>query len=160
MYDEEKIKQYIMHLYDPDKKTREDATKSLVDCGKMAVLPLISILDDPEWTVRYRAAEALGMIRDERAINPLAKKLKDPKDHVRYMAAKDMGYFGNKELSISLLPLLKDDNEYVRRIASVSLGILGGNTAYNALLKAAESEKDERTAEAIKDAIIKINPNI
>ena len=157
MSEEDPIKIYIAQLYDSDKKIRAEACNSLVNSGHKAVLPLIGILDDQNWIVRYRAVEALGLIKDERAINPLTRMLKDPKDHVRYMAAKDMGIFGKKELSMSLIPLLRDENEYVRRITAQSLGKLGGVTAYGAILKAIESEEDERAKEAMKEAIIKID---
>ncbi|MDD4128101.1 MAG: HEAT repeat domain-containing protein [Methanomicrobium sp.] len=156
MCQDAKVKEYISLLYNSDKLVRENATKSLIECGKKSVLPLMNVLDDPDWIVRYRATEALGLIKDERALNSLTRKLKDAKDHVRYMAAKGLGFFDNKELSLSLVPLLRDENEYVRRITAQSLGNIGGNTAYNSLLKAEDIETDMKAKDAMKAAILKI----
>lgn len=156
MCDDAGVKEFISLLYNSDKTVRQNATKSLVECRQKSVLPLLNILDDPDWVVRYRAAEALGLIKDARAVNPLTRKLKDPKDHVRYMAAKGLGFFQDKELSFSLIPLLRDENEYVRRITAVSLGNMGGNIAYKYLIKSVETEQNTKTKEAMAEAIQKL----
>ncbi|MBP2132319.1 HEAT repeat protein [Methanomicrobium sp. W14] len=153
MMPEDKISRNISSLYSTDKKTREEATKNLVESGPKAVPQLLSLLDNPEWKIRYRAAEALGLIKDERAVIPLVKKLNDNKDHVRYMAAKSLGFFGEEKLSAPLIPLLSDENEYVRRITAVSLGVTGGNPAYESLKSALDRETDERAKKAMTDSV-------
>ena len=150
----ERVILLIEGLYGPDKGERAKCMEELVRCKKTAVIPLINILDDESWVIRYRAAEALGLIGDERALTALTGSLDDEKDHVRYMAAKGLGMFGKKESSFSLLPLLRDENEYVRKIAAVSLGKLGAfGSVKTALIKASETEKDPAALEAMKAAI-------
>jgi HEAT repeat protein len=51
--------------------------------GKLAVAPLIQTLKYGELDLRFRAAEALGEIGDERALKPLKQTLKDEDDDVR-----------------------------------------------------------------------------
>ena len=74
-----------------------------------AVEPLIKALGDEKWAVRSSAADALGMIGDERAVEPLSKTLKenDPK--------------GN--------------SFYVRVSSADALGKIGGTLAFNSLFK-------------------------
>ncbi len=62
--------------------------KEVTKIGKPAVLPLIQTLKDGESDLRYKAAEALGEIGDERAIEPLNQSLKDEKKDVRVKAAE------------------------------------------------------------------------
>lgn len=151
MCDSERISLLIRILHDEDKDKRKLAMEALVECGNSAVLPLINLLDDGSWVVRYRAAEALGLIGDERSTGPLTNLLKDEKDHVRYMAAKGLGFIKKPASSISLIPLLKDENEYVRKMAAVSIGKIGGNgTALSALAVAAEKETCPATMEAMR----------
>ncbi|MBN1431432.1 MAG: HEAT repeat domain-containing protein [Methanomicrobiaceae archaeon] len=153
----ERVSLLVEGLYGPDKTERAKCMEGLVKCGKPAVLPLIYLLDDGSWVIRYRAAEALGLIGDERAVTALTASLKDDKDHVRYMAAKSLGMFGKKESSISLLPLLRDENEYVRKIVAVSLGSIGSSSsAKSALAAAIICETDPAALEAMKNAIEKM----
>jgi HEAT repeat protein len=81
----------LVALKDADKAVRKQAAHGLAAIGKEAALPLISLLRDHVWQTRYRAAEALGDIRDERSVEPLVHALGDERDHVRYMAAKALG---------------------------------------------------------------------
>ncbi|WP_317137784.1 HEAT repeat domain-containing protein [Methanochimaera problematica] len=150
------VNEKIKGLYSTDKELRAKAMQSLVESGTTAVLPLMDLMNDENWIVRYRTVEALGLIGDERAVNSLTKMLNDEKDHVRYMAAKSLGFYKKPELSISLLPLLRDENEYVRRITAVSLGNIGiSKSAAEALKKAAKTETDERAKTEMLNALSK-----
>jgi HEAT repeat protein len=51
-------------------------------------------LPDPDGQVRGRAAEALGLLRDRRAVEPLVAALKDPDVGVRMDAASALGALG------------------------------------------------------------------
>lgn len=101
----------------------------------------IALLSDGDWKVRYRAAEALGLLGDGEAYAPpLVAALDDEKDHVRYMAAKGLGLLGDSR-AVGLLGRMRDDeNEFVRRSAARSLGTIGGEDAVLALRKALEGE--------------------
>jgi len=60
-------------------------------------------MKEPKWETRYRAAEALGKIADEKAVRPLIQGLRDSRDHVRYMAAKGLHSIGNSGAAEPLL---------------------------------------------------------
>jgi HEAT repeat protein len=117
---------FIRALRDPEKAVRAQATLALVAIGRPALDPLIHLLDDPDWKVRYRAAEALGLLKEQGAIGPLIRRLSDEKDHVRYMAAKSLGMLKDPAAIEPLQRCLADENPYVRRMAETAVEIIGG----------------------------------
>jgi HEAT repeat protein len=153
--EERAVPNLLQALYDPEKGVRNLAMQALVDLGTPAVDPLLSLLSDHHWVIRYRAAEALGLIGDPRAIRPLVHLLSDEKDHVRYMAAKGLGRIGGPEEIGSLIHALSDSNEFVRRSAATALGAVGrgDEDARTALHQAAEKEIDPAVRTAIAGAI-------
>ncbi len=147
------IQPLIEALADFDKSVREQATLALSNIGKAAVEPLAQAMTEPNWETRYRAAEALGKIADEKAVKPLIQGLKDSRDHVRYMAAKGLHEIGDSDAVEPLIILLKDENTYVRTMAVHALATLGGKKVKAALTEALESEKDEKVRAVITAAI-------
>jgi HEAT repeat protein len=147
------IQPLIEALADFDKSVREQAMLALSAIGKAAIDPLAEAMKEPKWETRYRAAEALGKIADEKAVQPLIQGLKDSRDHVRYMAAKGLHEFGNSGAVEPLIILLKDENIYVRLMAVHALGAVGGKTVKAALKQALESEPEEKVRDAITDAL-------
>lgn len=140
----------ISRLFDPEKAVRAEAMHGLVAVGRPAVPACIALLTDSDWRVRYRAAEALGLLGDGEAYAPLVAALDDEKDHVRYMAAKGLGLLGDPR-GVGLLGRMRDDeNEFVRRSAARSLGTIGGGEAVSALREALEGE----TVDGVRAAII------
>ncbi len=112
-------------LRDPVKEVRAAAAGALASRGPPAIDALIGSLTDGNWVVRYRAAEALGFIRDERSVSALIQVLGDSRDHVRYMAAKGLGRLGDRRAVGPLTASLNDENEFVRRAANEALASLG-----------------------------------
>lgn len=147
------IQPLIESLADFDKSVREQATLALSAIGKAAIGSLAEAMKEPKWETRYRAAEALGMIADEKAVKPLINGLKDSRDHVRYMAAKGLHELGDSDAVEPLIILLKDENTYVRTMAIHALGALGGKKVNAALTEALESEQDEKVRAAITSAL-------
>ncbi len=147
------IQPLIEALADFDKSVREQATLALSAIGKAAIEPLAEAMKEPQWETRYRAAEALGKIADEKAVQPLIQGLKDNRDHVRYMAAKGLQDLGDSDAVDPLIVLLKDENVYVRLMAVHALGVLGGKKVKSALNKALESEQDEKVRAAMTAAL-------
>jgi HEAT repeat protein len=147
------IQPLIESLADFDKSVREQATLALSTIGKAAIEPLAEAMKEPKWETRYRAAEALGRIADEKAVQPLIRGLKDNRDHVRYMAAKGLHDLGDSDAIEPLIILLKDENIFVRLMAVHALGALGGNKVKAALNTALESEQDEKVKAAITAAL-------
>jgi HEAT repeat protein len=147
------IQPLIESLADFDKSVREQATLALSNLGKAAIEPLAEAMKEPKWETRYRAAEALGRIADEKAVKPLISGLKDSRDHVRYMAAKSLHEIGDSDAVEPLMILLKDENTYVRTMAVHALGTLGGKKVKSALEEMLESEQDEKVKAAITAAL-------
>ena len=63
------------------------AVRLLAAAGPKAVDPLLGMLKDADWQARWVAVQALGRLRDRRAIAPLIEALADPHFYVR----KDAG---------------------------------------------------------------------
>ncbi|MCK8519357.1 HEAT repeat domain-containing protein [Methanoculleus sp. 7T] len=143
----------IAELSDPDKAVRAKAMRGLVTLGGPAVPACIPLLQDGDWKVRYRAAEALGLIGDGKAYAPLIAALGDGKDHVRYMAAKGLGLLGDPRAAAHLKAVQCDENEFVRRSAASSLGKIGGEEAVGALRAALDGETTEGVRAAILAAL-------
>jgi HEAT repeat protein len=147
------IQPLVEALGDFDKSVREQAMLALSSIGKAAIEPLSAAMKEPQWETRYRAAEALGKIADEKAVKPLIQALKDNRDHVRYMAAKGLRALRDSDTIEPMIILLNDENIYVRMMAVRALGAIGGKNVNKALKKALESESDEKVKEAIVEAM-------
>jgi HEAT repeat protein len=147
------IRPLVEALGDFDKSVREQATLALSAIGKAAVEPLALAMNDPKWETRYRAAEALGRIADEKVVKPLILGLRDNRDHVRYMAAKGLRVLGDSDAISPMVILLKDENRFVRMMAVRALSAIGGKNVNEALAKALESETDEKVRETITEAM-------
>jgi HEAT repeat protein len=147
------IQTLISRLSDRDKAVRAEAMHGLVAVGRPAVPACIALLSDGDWKVRYRAAEALGLLGDGAAFDPLVAALDDEKDHVRYMAAKGLGLLGDPRAVERLGQMRDDENEFVRRSAARSLGMIGGEEAVLALREALEGETVDGVRAAILEAL-------
>ena len=73
------------------------ATKALCEAGAEAVEPLIEVLlnGKEKPIVRCRAAEALAMIKDQRAVEPLIRTLNDGDVHLRWSVVGALGKIGD-----------------------------------------------------------------
>ena len=147
------IQPLVEALGDFDKSVREQSMLALTEIGKAAIEPLSAAMKEPKWETRYRAAEALGKIADEKAIKPLIQALKDNRDHVRYMATKGLREIGDSDAIDPMIILLKDENRYVRMMAARALSAIGGKKVHDALKKALEAETDDKVKEAITEAM-------
>ena len=89
---------------------------------------------------RAQAAAALGLTRDQRAIEPLLAALKDPADAVQANAALSLGKLRDPRAVEALRLAFEDDNADVRRRAAQALLELGEDvTVSTAAQKAEES---------------------
>jgi hypothetical protein len=120
------------------------AAEALGECGERAVSPLISVLRSPSIPVRLGAVEALGRIRDLRALSPLITVLgRDRSPEVRWAAVLALGELGSPDAVPFLVPLLRDPNRYLRYGAATALGRLGwqpGNETDTAFLLIARQD--------------------
>ncbi|MDD1724469.1 MAG: HEAT repeat domain-containing protein [Methanospirillum sp.] len=141
-------------LRDPDKTVRARNMEKLAEIGTPAVSSLMILLSDSDWVVRYRAAEALGCIRDPVSTGHLITLTGDSKDHVRYMAAKALGGMKDDRIPPVLVRLLRDNHLYTRRIASAGIAASKDLAAGDALRAAMETEHDLETREIFRKDLI------
>ena len=152
--DQETIRFLILALRDTNKEVRNESVHGLAKIGRMAADALATLLHDPEWRIRYRAVEGLGMIGDPSSARLLIPLTRDEKDHVRYMAAKALGALSPQDSADALLPLIHDENHYVRRMAAESLGLSRRCDLLPALIEASGTEEDHKTRLTIERSIL------
>jgi HEAT repeat protein len=112
----------------------------------------------PETQVYERryASYALGIIKDDRAVEPLADALlHDPFGSVRFEAAKALGEIGNDGAVPSLIAALGDRDYWVRGAAALALGKIRDQRSVIPLIAAlADRHWDVRNCSAIALAMI------
>jgi HEAT repeat protein len=106
-------------LNDNDADVSWKAIVALENIGESSVEPLIDIFKNGDWHIRGRAAEALGKIGDERAVQPLihaleGKRKNDRNKYIRGKAAEALGLIGDEKAVQPLIKALEDKNIYVR----------------------------------------------
>ena len=98
-----------------------DIDRSNPNVERMATMKdaegLIRALEDEDLVVRAEAAVALGMIKDERAVDPLIQALKDESASVRDYASEALALISAKGRPIEMLPEFNFDN-YSRHVGS------------------------------------------
>jgi len=95
--------------------------------GEQGLRPLIQALEDKDERVRWDAAEALGDIKDARAVEPLIKALEDEHWDVVRHAAEVLGMIGDaravkpltqamkRERGHATADVLKEALKYIKR---------------------------------------------
>lgn len=79
-----------------------------------AINPLINLLNDPNWQIRFSAIEALGKSGNEKALEPLSKCLKDKSASVRRKSIESIGKIienNSVKLTSNVLSALMDSLE-------------------------------------------------
>jgi HEAT repeat protein len=119
------IRGLIRFLGDWDADIQWKAAETLGTLGPDATEPLLRVLREGSRTVRIGAIEALGEIRDPRAVKPLMQVLEnDRHDETRFLAALALGEIGDEASLTLLVHTLKDRNKYVRYGAAAALDSL------------------------------------
>ena len=124
-------------------KTVMPVVEALGQIGGPAVLPLIAALDDPDESVRERAAMALGLTGDARAAEPLIAALYDSWDVQDSAETALVRIF--EEHPNQLIPFLRSEDTV--RVYRPMLR-LGAPSTVTTLLKALETFGDESMATA------------
>ena len=105
-----------------------------------AVAPALERLQRTSPTMRAAAAEALGALRDRRALEPLLEASKDPAANVQLAAIRALGRLGDQKAQTTLLPLLQTPAEEVLIAAAEALGLLRIDRAIKPLIKLLDDE--------------------
>jgi HEAT repeat protein len=109
----------------------------LTACG-----PLAQALQDPDATVRLKAATALGWLGDPRAAHALADALSDPDERCRSAAALALGMLGTPAALKPLAMALADPSITVRQSAADALGQLANPVATDLLLDVLHNDRE------------------
>ena len=135
----------ISALWDEDIEVYEAAVEALDKINpkwmetveaKNKVTEFINALKDENSCLRYVAAEALGEIKDPRAVEPLIFALKDEESGVRSAAAKALGKIEDPRAVEPLISALKDKDWDVREAAAEALGEIKDPRAVAPLISA------------------------
>lgn len=107
----------------------KDEWYELSKLGEITVEPLLQILKDGDGHTRSRAAYALGMTGDKRAVEPLTQALTDEDVGVQnyaYQALRDIKIapLEKKRDVEGLIRALQDNDRYIRSSAAQALGRL------------------------------------
>lgn len=123
---------------------REEAVKYLVKIGSPAVEELLTAFGQPNWSVAQYAAQALGEIGDERALETLINEIELGGDsRVKWASAEALGDLGNKKAVEPLIKALKSEHWTLRRSAAWALGELGDKRAIEALSECLDDSNPE-----------------
>jgi HEAT repeat protein len=108
-----------------------------INKDRTAIPALLDALQGEYFTVRSRAALALGRIGDRKALSPLLDCLKDPEDEVRIAACLALGLFKDPSTFDEITNVLLDDPKIeVRQAAAKALGNTGNPAAVPYLMEA------------------------
>ncbi len=109
------VESLISALSNEDGAVRRSARTALTASGRVAVKPLIELLESENSQTRWEAAKALGEIRGEEAVRALVKKLDDNNRDVRWVATAGLMGSGEEALDPLLHELIvKSGSVWVR----------------------------------------------
>jgi hypothetical protein len=118
-------KSLINALNHPDFDTQWRAAEALGKLGSPGVEHLLASLHHPSREVRLGIIEALGEIRDYRAVPDLLHLLKDESGEVRWATALALGEIGDPRALQPVILSLLDPDKYVRYGAALALEKMG-----------------------------------
>lgn len=126
--------------------TRLFAVRSLASIRQTETIdPLLSVVHDPNPTIRAIALGALGSFHDPRVPPILIQALQDQTATVRQVAVEELGFCTEPTLQADLvsrlLKHLHDQDSSVRQEAAIALGRLGTDVAADALFAVLKTPK-------------------
>jgi HEAT repeat protein len=101
------------------KKTWSTLLKSLYI--PLGITPIINALKDQDYDIRRSAVEALGRIKDGRAIEPLLIAMKDQSSYVYSAAAESLASLKDTSSIEPLIIILANQSKDIREIAAETL---------------------------------------
>lgn len=97
---------------------------------------LVKAIEDKDFDIRRRAAEALGNIGSDLAIPELVKAIEDENSDVCRKAAEALGNIGSDEAISELVKILEHQQHFVRWCAAEALKKIDSDTVVSKLVKA------------------------
>ncbi|MBD2578767.1 HEAT repeat domain-containing protein [Oscillatoria sp. FACHB-1406] len=141
-------------------KSRLQQYQAALGEEEVAIQALLSCFQDKDSSVRWRAANTLGKLRNSNpaVIEALLKCLQDKDPRVRWKTAEALQNWGNSNPAVieALLKCLQDEHRLVRSSAAEALRKLGNSNpaVIEALLKCLQDEHSLvrwKTAEALQN---------
>lgn len=123
--DPKAVKPLIASLIDYDVDVRKRTAEALVQIGRLSVDPLIKVLDEDDYYLRWRAAWCLGKIKDSKAVEALILKLGDHVSEVRWTVIGALGEIGDKRAFKELVVMVEDPDLGIKQRAEWALKQIG-----------------------------------
>jgi len=125
----------LQAIADPSKKDvdRYIARMAIVKIGDPAVDTLITALNNKSLQVRLYVIDALGEIKDRRALEPLMKAFESKE--LRGRAAMALRYFKEPRVIKLLIGALHDQDAYIRSVSAEALGEIGDKQAVDPIIE-------------------------
>jgi HEAT repeat protein len=142
------IADVINTLNDRTWRTRRQASDTLIELGKPAVLPLMAAIRQNAFTVFTlpEAVRALGGMRDEQAVDLLIEELEGRNVHAVQEAIKGLGHIGSPQAIQPLIDVFRhdwDDEETITAWQEAESALAAiGEQAIQPLLAALQDEDD------------------
>ena len=144
------LEKYLDDLNSHDWRKRQYAVERLEFFDSpLALVPLIKALIDQEPSVRWRAAEVLGKIRDRRTVPYLIPLLRDKEGEIRLSAVKALGEIRDIRAVFPLIDLLYDDYIIFQDI-TVTQGDYRDNSVKGSVIYALQKIGDTGSLPALK----------
>ena len=116
---------------------------------------LIPLLEDEEFMIPGTAAWALGIIKDDSALDPLITLLSEDNDeYTRCMAVRAIGGIGDASNVEILAPLLEDESYNIRECVVWAMSDIGDERAIKILTLLLENNEFDR--DTIANALARI----
>jgi hypothetical protein len=140
-------------LISSDKAVERSAYRSALMEMPAAVKPLIHLLGDHRWFVVRNAAELLGEMRVEDAVERLTDVLGHIDKRCRRAATHALGRIGSKRAMHAVAQRLTDPDSGVRLQAALGMGSARNPRAVPLLLSALDNEGEEEVQAAVIAAL-------
>ena len=151
------LEKYLDDLNSHDWRKRQYAVERLEFFDSpLALVPLIKALGDKEPSVRWRAAEALGKIKDRRTVPYLVPLLDDKEGEIRLSAVKALGEIRDIRAVFPLIDLLYDDYIIFQDI-TVTQGDYRDNSVKGSVIYALQKIGDTGAIPALKKMLYNEN---
>jgi HEAT repeat protein len=140
-------------LHNSEWRVRLVARDALIAQGTAAMPHAISALQDENVEVRKAAAEILGALKGDGAVNALIPMLRDTDVTVREAAVASLGNIGDSRAADPLIDLVRDSADPPRTAAIDALGKLRVAVAVEPLIQAMDGADDRllgHAAEALR----------
>ncbi len=124
MFKRKDIDGLIRALKDPEPTIQWNAAEALGDLGQEDLSPLLKAIRKKNPDIRLGIIEAFGKVKDPSSVPVLIEVMKSERPEIRWEAALALGEIGEKAATPVLVGALRDPDKYVRYGAAQALQTL------------------------------------